>query len=172
MPRSMRTGLRDPVGWALVPGELEGTPSTLPPAQGSLEDMCEDGPCICTNQLAGLLPQRSRNTFPIPLRNLGWRWEEGDIPHRVTSWSVGSKVTHPSYICPQVLSPCRVARHPSLQDQAWSYSLQPHSQSCELPIAVPDRAQARWPHPILLDFFSQHLSCPLHLPPMELLPKK
>lgn len=102
MPRSTRTGLRDPAGWALVPRELEGTPSPLPLAQGSIEDMCKDGPCICTNQLAGMPPQHSRNPFPIPLRSLGQSWEEGDIPHRVSSWPVGSKVTHPSYICPQV----------------------------------------------------------------------
>lgn len=143
MPRSMKTGLRDPEGWALAPGELEGTPSPLPPAQGSTEDMCKDGPCICTNQLAAMLPQRPRNTFPIPLRNLGWRREEGKIPHLVSSWSMGSKVTHPSYICPQVLSPCRMAQHPSLQDQAWSCSLQPHSQSC---VSFPKQCPVRLRH--------------------------
>lgn len=142
MPRSTRTGLRDPAGWALVPRELEGTPSPLPLAQGSIEDMCKDGPCICTNQLAGMPPQHSRNPFPIPLRSLGQSWEEGDIPHRVSSWQVGSKVTHPSYICPQVLGPCRVAQRPSLQNQAWSCSLQPPSQSCDLPIAVPYSSRA------------------------------
>lgn len=57
--------------------------------------------------------------------------------------SMGSKVTHPSYICPQVLSPCRVAQHPSLQDQAWSCSLQPHSQSC---VSFPKQCPVRLRH--------------------------